>query len=471
MRCRLLSILLASSLLATVSAQDYDRYLLSQQDIAGTARYVGLSGAFTALGGDVSAIDDNPAALGLFQHREISFTLDDQYSRSYSSAAPLATNTATLPQFSWVFGTGYDDKQSGLLRHNFVLQYHRLRSYNRSYNAAVTSPLSQTDLIASLTNGLPSSSFASGDDVWDDANIGWLSVMGYDCGIIKPDTTNLDNNWYSILEANEQVLSSTKVKETGSANQFTFAYGANISHRFYFGLSLNVLSLTHKKTVAYTEAFDKGGGYSYTTSVSTTGTGGNLALGLIYRPLSFFRLGASFQSPTVSYLRVDNLVQYNGVASSTYSTSIDRYMMPMRATFGAAFQFSTRGLISMEYDLRCRLRNYLPYEHTLKIGAEGVIHNNWFLRTGYAYRSSFATTNFSFTPANTDTRTDTEFFNPRGTHCASIGFGYRSNRWYIDLAYQFRLEQLDFYAHVLQSTPNAVDIASHRLILTVAFTR
>ena len=41
-----------------------DALLLAQEDITGTSRYTGMAGAFGALGGDLSAITDNPAGAG-----------------------------------------------------------------------------------------------------------------------------------------------------------------------------------------------------------------------------------------------------------------------------------------------------------------------------------------------------------------------------------------------------------------------
>lgn len=454
-----------------LGAQDFDRCLLSAQDITGSARYVSMAGAFASLGGDVSAITDNPAALGVFRRRELSFTLDEQFIFSHSSAAPLQTHLLRVPQVSWVFGFGNEDKQAGLLRSNVALQYHRLRSYNRSYQTTAHLPVSQTDLLANLTNGQPKSSLDAEDKVWYDSSIGWLSVMGYDCGVIVPDTVGTTAGWYSVLENGEMVQAATQVKETGAVDQYSFSYAANISNRFYFGLSANILSLIHHKEVVYSESFEKGGGYSYTTSVSASGIGWNAALGFLYRPVSCFRLGASFRSPTVSYLRVDNLVRYGSVTSPVNSISLSRYLLPMQATAGVAFQFAAKGLLSLEYDLRCRLRSALPYEHTLKIGGEYVVRSNWFLRMGYACRSSFAHTGFSVMPSPTDTRTDTEFFNPVGTHYASLGFGYRTRRWFFDCAYQYRMESMQFYAHAWQQQPNNVGISSHRLVLSFGLTR
>ncbi len=55
-------------------AQDFER--LSERTIMGTARYVGMGGAMTAIGGDPSSVKDNPAGLGLYRRSEVMFTID-----------------------------------------------------------------------------------------------------------------------------------------------------------------------------------------------------------------------------------------------------------------------------------------------------------------------------------------------------------------------------------------------------------
>ena len=46
---------------STLTAQDVQRF--AERQIAGTARYVGMGGAMTAIGGDPSAVLDNPDIL------------------------------------------------------------------------------------------------------------------------------------------------------------------------------------------------------------------------------------------------------------------------------------------------------------------------------------------------------------------------------------------------------------------------
>ena len=56
------------------SMEDILRY--TRTELKGTARYVAMGGAFNALGGDFSAIKDNPAAAAVFLNSEIGLTLN-----------------------------------------------------------------------------------------------------------------------------------------------------------------------------------------------------------------------------------------------------------------------------------------------------------------------------------------------------------------------------------------------------------
>ncbi len=72
---------IASLLIATVatgaSAQTaLDAYSLSQHELRGTARFMSMGGAFTALGGDLSTLNQNPGGIGVYRSSEISATLD-----------------------------------------------------------------------------------------------------------------------------------------------------------------------------------------------------------------------------------------------------------------------------------------------------------------------------------------------------------------------------------------------------------
>ena len=62
---------------ASIQAQNYnDAMRYSTEELTGTARFKGMSGAFGALGGDLSAFNINPAGSAVFNTSEISVSLN-----------------------------------------------------------------------------------------------------------------------------------------------------------------------------------------------------------------------------------------------------------------------------------------------------------------------------------------------------------------------------------------------------------
>ena len=73
--------------MSTIYGQDIsDAVRFSQSEIQGTARFRALSGAFGALGGDMSAVSANPAGSAVFSRSHASFTgsnVDSENSTNY----------------------------------------------------------------------------------------------------------------------------------------------------------------------------------------------------------------------------------------------------------------------------------------------------------------------------------------------------------------------------------------------------
>ena len=71
---------LAFTSFVAVAQETYENTKLIDNDLNGTARYVGMGGAMEALGADLSTIGTNPAGLGLFRKgkADLSFGLVNQ---------------------------------------------------------------------------------------------------------------------------------------------------------------------------------------------------------------------------------------------------------------------------------------------------------------------------------------------------------------------------------------------------------
>ena len=62
---------MAVATLPAVAQETYQDTKLVENELNGTARYVGMGGAMEALGADLSTMSTNPAGIGLFRSSQI----------------------------------------------------------------------------------------------------------------------------------------------------------------------------------------------------------------------------------------------------------------------------------------------------------------------------------------------------------------------------------------------------------------
>jgi hypothetical protein len=162
-------------------------------------------------------------------------------------------------------------------------------------------------------------------------------------------------------EAQGNVRQSESVISRGSQNQWDFSYGASYRDRVYLGGSLGISSLRYNQERVYSEVdadpTTEFRDFTLRDEFTTTGTGINLKVGVIVRPIDAIRIGASIQTPTL-YAMQDT---YTSSLASTFqtNTSTDNYeeeilpgnykynlTTPMRANGGLAFILGKYGFIS-----------------------------------------------------------------------------------------------------------------------------
>lgn len=453
----------------------FDMQLLSDADISGSSRYVGLGGAMAALGGDVSAVKDNPAALGVYRRSEVSMSLQLQPSRYITPSMQNAGFSTSVPELAWVFTFNKTGRQRGVLSNTIILSYQRIRSYNGEWQMSEGGrPYSQTDMMAGQASGLTQRDLSS-VYAYDNENVGWLSKLGYDLDMIGT-TTEGGTEWVSLEGGN--VNNSLSISETGSLNQYSFGWGMNISNRLAIGLSSSVLSLSYAKNNVYKEVFESNNNYNLQSALNVSGIGINLHAGVIYRPVPRLRLAASLQSPTWSSIRYQSSGSGNswveGASNSSYSdyyTDEKAHHMPFRSVVGLAYTFGTKGLLSLEYDYQHGQYENMQDEHLLKMGGEVVLKNNCFIDLGYALKTygKYAENEAVFWPSYTSARMDSDFRHGGIKHYASVGLSYRSRYFILGTAYQYAQQQLDFFAHAEQTEPVTCTARTHRIVFTLAW--
>ena len=423
-------------------SQDYVR--MGDRSLSGTARYVGMSGAMTAIGGDPSASMDNPAGLGLYRRPELMLSFDYTWDRTMQNAdASLAkrVNRFDASQASLVIAFGpYKDDADGVLFNSIMFSYRRLQTYWRDMTASATSGASLGSLLAysGLDLGIP---YCVGDH-----------------------------------SGNQLVL-----RETGVVNEYAFDWGMNISNRWYFGAGVHTMSYRLLANARYVEQFDfydADGRQCYNdnnTSLTYTGVGFNFTTGIIYRPVSWVRLGFSLQTPSLGRLNIYSRGTLTSLTDSIrdssapdLATNVQKFHMPFHLSTSAAFQCGYYGMLALQYDFSHQAGELDI--HTLRAGLEIVPIPGMYINAGYAYESTFKANNSVVSIDPTFDRQDTYFQRMKNTQYVSAAIGFRGTHVIAQAAYQFRWQNINLYAHEY-AIPYNMFADTHRLVVTIGWHR
>ena len=418
------SLLIAA--LASASAQsEFDALKFNSTDIIGSARFVGMGGAMGALGGDPSSININPAGLGVYRSfMEISLGMGVNINKTSADWDGTTTNDSRthvpFNHASFIIGYTNKNKSKGVVGNNFGFSYSKLKDFHR--NMAISAQ-NQTSSITDYIS-----------------------------------------------------------EERGYLNEYTFSYGMNISNMVYWGVSMGVQDLYYTRETSYYESFANGGDVKLINRTETKGTGVNFNAGIIVKPIDQLRIGAAVHSPTLFTSSEDNY----GVRDHLYSrltarTDVDgdarpdnyneyyEVLSPWKYNFSIAGVLGHRGLISVDYQIadyntmkirddggrdwnyrfeNNNIKDKMQASHSLRVGAEVNVVDGLFLRCGYAFVTSPFANKDNVTMELFETYyTSPEFFVDRWTNYYSAGLGYHKGFWYVDLSYQLKQQDFDFYAY------------------------
>lgn len=466
----LLILLLAYSLSPIAYSQDVQRF--AERGTIGSARYVGMGGAMTAIGGDPSAAMVNPAGLGLYRRSEISVSIDETIdnTQQVGSNDTYQRTRFAAPHISAIWAWGNSQKQRGLVYNNFMFSLNRLANFNRDI-VVKGAGMGMVPTICNITNdeGGVSEEFLV-NKPWDDVEIGWLSILGYEAYLIDP----IENNkWKPAVDFTDGSLS---ISETGTSDQYTLSWAGNISNQWYIGIGLNIPTINYTKHTSLREENKQNSSSAELKSMfHVSGVGVSGSFGLIYRPIQALRIGASLQTPTIlSLSRQSTGDMYSTIAGQKYEVltpesgvmDID-IASPLRTSVSVAGQMGKIGLIAVQYDYAHS--NEMEDIHTLRMGAEAQVTRGLFLNAGYVYESSFMKEDPKWLLGYNEIRTDMDYRYTAATQYASAGIGYRSDVVVAQLAYQYGWQTIHQYASEEQALPFYVDTHTHRIVATLAW--
>lgn len=477
----LISAILFSSVLFAQTDVDALRYSMSS--LAGTARYNSMGGAFSALGGDMASLSNNPGGIAIFQRSEFSFSpafyvskVNSQYLGSESSDSRFNMNFAHA-------GVAFaykpkKDNGAGWKNWNFGIVYNRLDNYQTStlfsgYN-------DQNSLLDYYLENINSNGGTEPGQLDP-----FYEYQAYQTYLLNYDTTT---GLYSSVIPDGNVLQRESRTTRGARGETLFSFGGNFNHKLYVGANIGLASLRYDDDSDYEESdindtiFDFKS-FRLNQSVSTRGFGVNFKFGFIYRMLDQVRIGAAVHSPTYYQMHDDYFTATHSAfdnGDTYYSESpagVFDYDLrtPFRAIGSLAFVIGKKGIISGEYeyvdysDAELDRPDYAYFEANdailkkytstgnFRLGTEWVLNNISF-RGGYAFYGS------PFQKGVSDGKYDLSKRN------YSAGIGVRDKSFFVDFGYVYTQTNYPYYPYVLSDGSSPVsknEMHSHNLTITL----
>ncbi len=354
---------------------EYDLLRFSRSQILGTARSQGMGGAFGAVGADFSATQINPAGIGLYRRNEAHFSMAVNANMNEATYLGSVTSDSRtnfhLPSMGVVLSKVYNDmgqdRSSGLVSINFGVGVNRIASYQQNTSfTGINHSSSVLDYLVERANGTDVNAYRN-SNIYDPNNnyrndIGAQAWETYliDTAIGKTNeyTSRVDGmSFYNLKQ-------QTQISSRGSAYEYNISSGANISNFLYLGASLVFTSIRHEQTIRLREDVADGDinyykGADLKSEVGSFGTGVSGRFGVILKPVNFFRVGFSAQTPS----RIGMVDEFKNITVGKFTTNTytsdpqdkDRVeyeiITPARYTGSAAFVFSRFGLISADVEM------------------------------------------------------------------------------------------------------------------------
>lgn len=461
--------------MSTVFSQNVDDALrYSQIFYGGTARSMAMGGAFTALGGDISSLSQNPAGLGVFRTSEITLTpqlFRINTSASYNGKTSDNLSDFNLNQIGIVSNILSRGAERGLLSLNIGYSFNRMSNFSQTVRIQGTSSSSSmADYWAALGNSNGGTYFKDLGGAEGIAFDAWVmdTVRGSGGRNFGTAFSNYGDNPPSVYGQNVRRL----ITNEGYIGEHDFSIGGNYSNKFYFGATFALTKLRYVSHYEHLESVNTAlpsqlKDFTYTDHYEDKGTGYSLKLGAIYRPVEAVRIGLAFHTPT--WFKIDEYY-YNDITShftdgAHYEASNDPMRFnygtttPYRILAGIGVQIKKIALLSADYEYadysaakfretgdgynysvkNSEIRNSLKAASNIRLGAELRL-NTLYLRAGYGYYGKA----FKAGEDNADLNYNT----------VSVGAGFREQNFSVDFAYTYYNYSQNYFLYPVESNVN-----------------
>lgn len=466
----------------------YNVSSILENDLAGTARYVGMGGSMSSLGADLSTMATNPAGMAMFRHNNFSLTAGLNVKTNKSDYEGTVTNSndfnAYIGNASMVISLEREGDWLKFL--NIGVGYHRKNNLTGEFEMeGMSNGFSQQYVMRQLYNSnrfeydnLTSAHYTNFTSSWLPllAADAWLCDENGDNFLTYPGDTTLV--WYPDDLAYYE-------ETRGGVHVVDFNLSANIKDRIYLGATIGVSSVDYSRYSAYSESDLNGAIYTIENNRLLKGTGYDFKLGAIFRPFKYspFKIGVSVHTPTWYVLNEYSWAVITDPWFKTHSTlDTERYgselqvnskfYTPWRFNASMAYTFGSYLALDAEYEYadytKSNFGKYgsvikaqneeigynLKAQHTARVGAEVTV-DGFAVRVGYNYITApFKDDACKYMYNASVAETSTDYMNRYEKDIITCGFGFSGKAFYFDVAYMLELQKAEFFPFYDMEIPN-----------------
>ncbi|WP_438962971.1 OmpP1/FadL family transporter [Nonlabens sp.] len=481
-----------------------DGLLYGQQGSYGTARFRGMSGAFGALGGDLTAVGANPAGSVVFANHfasaSLNFTNNQTDSSFNGTFSEDNDNDFTLNQAGFVLVYENQKEDATITKFSFGLNYDDTRNYDNQLFIAGSNNISISEYFLNFASGVTLENFQLLPDesvsglyrfLGEDQGFGsQQGFLGYQSYVIDPvdDSDPLGSQYISNTGTgtfNQQLSQNS----SGYQTKLSFNGAIEVKDRLSIGFNINAHYIDYQRSTSFYEQNNNGALVDlvrFNNDLDVQSSGISLQVGAIAKVTDEIRIGASYASPT--WYEVEEsisqsiLARRNDGSGGTITEIIDPDVITIFAPYNLrtpgsitgsfAYIFGKKGLISIDYSSKNyasllfkprndaffaannqQIKQELTRSGTLRIGGEYRV-KNWSIRAGYRSEES--------PYKNKDIMSDLTGY--------SLGLGYTWGKTTLDISYD-RAER-DFSQQLFDAglTSSAgVNNIQNNIIATVGF--
>lgn len=407
----------------------------NNSDLNGTARFKAMSGAFGALGGDLSALKINPAGGAVFNYNNAAFSLSfvDKSNKStyLNSKSKDSYSGLDLGQLGALFVFNNHDQNALFKKFTIGINFESTSNMrNNVYFDGINNDNSLGDYFLQTANvaQMPKSivGIEQGDIRigYSDAGYyggfaGQQTYLGFHGYLISP-IEGQEGKWSADYNTTAPHRQSRSVATSGGTNLFSGNFATQMGDKFYIGANLNLhivdytqissaYQITEQQTMrSEIIRFDN---YQY-----TYGTGFSFNIGAIAKLTQSLRAGLAYESPTWYALNDETSQGISTQIGSSDGQSVypdvvnvwERYNLrtPSKYTASLAYVFGQKALLSIDYAIKDYsnnkyktsqgdIYNYLNEQTKATMGAASEVRiggeykiNELSLRAGYRFEQS-----------------------------------------------------------------------------------